>query len=190
MLPGTQHLTPTEDGADSGLRLLCSQALYSTERMSWTSLSRPPSSLSQPSQHTAETGKWTSRLCSLLTGRASDLSTSLLLSLDFVCLLVVARHSWRDLESAGNVAETSSTASGPSKQHWQKTSPFSPECSSGIDLPCSSLILHPFPLRAAKCTGKGMIRTQLAQGVHGEVGRLDSPTEAWMPLEQISIPCQ
>ena len=70
----------------------------------------------------------------------------------FVCLLADARHSWRDLESAGNVAERTSTASGPSKQHWQKTSPFSLECSSGIELLCSSLILHPFPLRAAKCS--------------------------------------
>lgn len=78
VIPGTQHLTPTEDGADLGLRLLCSQALHSAERMSWTSLSRPPSSLNQPSQHTAEAGKWTSRLCSLLPGRASDLSMSLL----------------------------------------------------------------------------------------------------------------
>lgn len=152
VLPGTQHLTPTEDGADSGLRLLCSQALHSTERVSWTSLSQPPNSRNQPSQHTAEAGKRASRRCSLLTGRASDLSMSLLLSLVFFCLLACCCLSFM-------AWLRSSRKCGWEDQHRFRTikrtlaeSPFSLECSSGIELPCSSLILHPFPLRAAKCS--------------------------------------
>lgn len=104
MLPGTQNLTSTEDGADSGLRLLCSQALHSTERMSWPSLSQPLNNLNQQasSLRRQESG--------LLGSAASSqdvpgICQRVCCHRFFVCLLVVARHSWCDLESAGNDSE-------------------------------------------------------------------------------------
>ena len=104
MLPGTQNLTSTEDGADSGLRLPCSQALHSTERMSWPSLAQPLNNLSQQasSPRRQERG--------LLGSAASSqdvpgICQRVCCHRFFVCLLVVARHSWCDLKSAGNDSE-------------------------------------------------------------------------------------
>lgn len=130
-------------------------------------LSSPTNSRNQPSQHTAEAG-------SGLLGAAASSQDVLVIcrraclsSLVFVCLLVVACHSWRDLEAAGNgwedqhrfrtikrtLAENHLEVPFPWVLLWDRTSRV------------LLLILHPFPLRAAKCSEREKDDKDTTQGV-------------------------
>lgn len=99
-LPRTQHLTPTEDGADSRPQASLFPGSASTERMSWTSSLSPDNVTSQAS--TLQAGKG-----GLLGAAASSQDVLVICrraccgitGFFFVCLLVVACHSWRDLNS-------------------------------------------------------------------------------------------